>query len=217
MQHLRALARPRIRLAAILFAAGLLTIAWAWMSHTSTAPTTEASADQGVVEALAVTDDEPPADPTTPPAQPETVIVYISGAVRAPDVYQLPAEARVKDLVLAAGGLAPDADPERINLAERLKDGDHLHVLRRGEAQPGAEVEGGSPETATEQGQQLNINTASSADLDGLPGIGQALAQRIDEYRTANGPFKSVEDLRNVKGIGPALFAKIAPLVTVGP
>ena len=133
-------------------------------------------------------------------------------SVRAPEVYQLPAAARMKDLVLAAGGLAPDADLDRINLAEPLKDGAHVHIPRQGESAPDS-----SAGDAPAQNELIDLNTATAADLDGLPGIGQALAQRIVDYRSANGPFKSVDDLQSVKGIGAALLAKIAPLITAGP
>jgi len=152
---------------------------------------------------------------TDTPSPPSTVIVYISGAVSAPDVYELPFDARIKDLVLAAGGLTADADPERINLAERLKDSEHIHVPRQGEA---PENSAGVADTAgAAHSGPLDLNTASASDLDSLPGIGQSFADRIIEYRTTNGPFTSVEDLQKVKGIGAALFAKIAPLVSVGP
>jgi competence protein ComEA len=143
------------------------------------------------------------------------VVVYVSGAVRAPDVYELPSEARIKDLVLAAGGLTADADAERINLAERLKDSEHIHMPRQGEA-TASDSTAADPSGAAQSG-PLDLNTASASDLADLPGIGAALAERIVEFRTSNGPLKSVEDLRNVKGIGSALFAKISPLVTVGP
>ena len=129
-------------------------------------------------------------------------------------MYELPIDARIKDLVLAAGGLTADADPERINLAERLKDSEHIHVPRQGEA---PENSAGVADTAgAAHSGPLDLNTASASDLDSLPGIGQSFADRIIEYRTTNGPFTSVEDLQKVKGIGAALFAKIAPLVSVG-
>jgi competence protein ComEA len=152
---------------------------------------------------------------TETPRLPSTVIVYISGAVRAPDVYELPLDARIKDLVLAAGGLTDDADPEQINLAERLKDSEHVHVLRQGEESDSLAIAAESVDT-TPSG-PLDLNTANASDLDSLPGIGQSFADRIIEYRATNGPFASVEDLQKVKGIGAALFAKIAPLVSVGP
>jgi competence protein ComEA len=214
MQQLRALARRKALLAAAIIAAtGILVLAvsYARRPPASAPPTIEEPLPADDIDTA---DAEPSAAPAAASTPAETVIVYISGAVRAPDVYRLPAEARVKDLVLAAGGFAQDADPERVNLAERLQDEKHIHIPRQGEEQAGDD--GGTQAAAAEDGALIDINTASDADLDGLPGIGQALAQRIVEYRAANGPFKSVDDLRNVKGIGPALFAKIAPLVTAG-
>ena len=143
-------------------------------------------------------------------------IVYISGAVQQPDVYQVPVAARVKDVILAAGGLTEDAAIDDINLAEHVADAQHIHIRRQGESPPSPSSPTDSATEATKDG-LLNLNTASAADLDSLPGIGQSLAERIVEYRTTNGPFQSTEDLQKVKGIGPALFAKLAPLITVGP
>jgi competence protein ComEA len=147
-------------------------------------------------------------EPTAPP-----VVVYVSGAVVVPDVYQLPAAARVKDLVLAAGGLSADADADRINLAARIADGEHVYVPRLGEESSAAPQ---SAASAGGAGGLVDINAAGAAELDSLPGIGPALAERIITHREENGPFESVEDLRQVKGIGAALFSQIAPLVTAG-
>lgn len=153
------------------------------------------------------------------PAQ-ATIVVYITGAVRAPDVYTLPAEARVKDLVMAAGGLAADADSEQINLAARLKDAEHVHVPRLGEATSAVVQDaprGTNVATEVEEADStINVNTASVAELDTLPGIGLAFAQRIVDYRMENGPFASINDLSNVQGIGPTLLEKIAPKITTG-
>ena len=143
-------------------------------------------------------------------------IVYISGAVQQPDVYQVPVAARVKDVVLAAGGLTEDAAIDEINLAEHVADGQHIHIRRQGESPPSPASPVDNAADGSKDG-PLNLNTASAADLDSLPGIGQSIADRIVEYRTTNGPFQSIEDLQKVKGIGPALFAKLAPLIAVGP
>ena len=211
MQHLQALARHKLMLfAAIAFVLGGSILGINWLGTTATGPATPEPQD--LAAAMAEAEDEAPIEPTAAAAD-EQVVVYVSGAVRAPDVYELPKAARIKDLVLAAGGFTADADPESINLAERVNDGQHIHVPRQGEEAPT------DNETATntaEAGQPIDINTASEAELDGLPGIGKALAQRIIDYRTSNGSFKAIEDLRNVKGIGPALFEKITPLITVG-
>ena len=202
-------------LVVVFFALGTIVFTLTWLNSSAPAETNSETA-------LLETIDEPTGaelpsapDSTATPAAPSTVIVYISGAVSAPDVYVLPLDARVKDLVLAAGGLTADADPERINLAERLKDSEHVHVPRQGEALDDAAVAADTPGVAPNG--LLDLNTASASDLDGLPGIGESFAERIIEYRATNGPFTAVEDLQKVKGIGAALFAKIAPLVSVGP
>jgi competence protein ComEA len=215
MRQLRALANNKLWLGIVLcIALGVITLAWGWIGSGAPASGTESTLEEPIDDAPLA--DLPEAtDSAATAAPPGTVIVYISGAVRAPDVYELPSDARIKDLVLAAGGLTADADAERINLAERLKDSQHIHMPRQGE--PAAEDDGAADSIDTAQGEMLDLNTASASDLEGLPGIGASLAERIVEFRASNGSLKSVDDLRNVKGIGPALFAKIAPLVTVGP
>ena len=216
MQHLPAWAGNKRRLAAVLcIALGAIIIVWILVGARAQAATGNDAALEEPLEVVAETDPPNQSIPTAAPSSANTVIVYISGAVRAPDVYELPGEARIKDLVLAAGGLTTSADAERINLAERLKDGEHIHVPSLGEQASGSDDTTDAADAP--QSETLDLNTASAADLDGLPGIGATLAERIIEFRATNGPFKTVDDLRNVKGIGPALFAKIAPLVGVGP
>jgi competence protein ComEA len=202
-------------LVAVCFALSAIAFTMAWLQPGASAEGSDAPLLQEPVDTLADANLAITPRSTDTPSAPGRVIVYISGAVKAPDVYELPADARVKDLVLAAGGLAQDADTERINLAERLKDSAHVHVPRQGEAIDDAAT--AADTSATASGGPLDLNTASASDLDGLPGIGQSIAERIIEYRTSNGAFTSVEDLQKVKGIGAALFAKIAPLVSVGP
>lgn len=144
------------------------------------------------------------------PTGPAELVVYITGGVRYPDVYRLPIGTRVKDAVLAAGGLRPDAAADQINLAAPLTDAGHVHIPLRSD--PAA------PTNATTANQGLlNLNQASLSDLEELPGIGPAMAERIVARRTEEGPFRSVEDLRSVTGVGEKLYAQIAPLVTVGP
>jgi competence protein ComEA len=221
LQHLLGwVRRNQLLLAGIMIVVGIVLLMWPWMRGASATPAGKGTALQEEPAPFGLLEEPVPPTPAKPndePAPAEMVIVYVSGAVRAPDVYQLPAEARVKDLVLAAGGFAEEADPDRINLAARLTDGQHVYIPRQGEA--GAALGDGSsdePAGATEQNDLVDINTASVADLDALSGIGQSFAERIVEYRTENGPFQVIEDLQKVKGIGPALFAKIAPHVTVG-
>ena len=218
MRQLLAWASNNLRVLIVFcFALSAIAFTVAWLG--SRAPDS-ADSEAQLQEPIGASVDADADLPSTPrstdtPSLPSTVIVYVSGAVSAPDVYELPLDARIKDLVLAAGGLTADADPERINLAERLKDSEHIHVPRQGEA---PENSAGVTDTAgAAHSGPLDLNTASASDLDSLPGIGQSFADRIIEYRTTNGPFTSVEDLQKVKGIGAALFAKIAPLVSVRP
>jgi competence protein ComEA len=155
--------------------------------------------------------------PATPPA---TVTVHVAGQVRSPGVYALPAGARVTDAVVAAGGAAAEADVDQLNLAARVADGDRIYVPRTGEAAPspvaggGPAAPGSAPKGGTAAG-PIDLNTATAEQLDALPGIGPVLAQHILDWRTAHGGFRSVDQLRDVSGIGDATFADLAPLVTV--
>jgi competence protein ComEA len=142
---------------------------------------------------------------------PTSIEVYVTGAINKPDVYSLPIGSIVKDLIAAAGGATADADLEAINLAQRLTDQAHIHVPRKGEAIATPSAGGSVP------GALININTADEKTLDTLPGIGPSTAQGIIEFRTSNGPFKKIEDIKNVPRIGDALFEKIKGMITVGP
>jgi competence protein ComEA len=166
----------------------------------------------GGVEILIPTPAPPPAATGTPTLA--LVVVYVSGAVARPDVYSLPEGSRVKQAIEAAGGFTTDADRGQVNLAASLADGGQIYVPRIGEAVPPTPV--APPTTPRAQASApVNINTASLTELDTLPGIGPALAQRIIDDRTANGPFQSPEDIKRVRGIGDALYEQIKDLITV--
>lgn len=159
-----------------------------------------------------------PAPTPTPTAGP--IWVDVGGAVAAPGLYQLPPTARVQQAIEAAGGLAADADLRSVNLARPLADGEKVYVPTAGEAPPTPPEEpAASARTApVDLGVgRLDINKATAAELEALPAIGPKTAQAIVEYRQANGPFRSVEDLLKVKGIGEATLAKIRNLITVSP
>ncbi|WP_064109084.1 ComEA family DNA-binding protein [Leifsonia xyli] len=142
------------------------------------------------------------------------VLVHVTGAVRKPGIASLPAGSRVLDAVAAAGGLTEDADPAAVNLARPVADGEQLVVLRIGEAPPPATAAGGTA-GAGATGGIVNLNTAAQADLETLPRIGPALAQRILDWRQANGRFAAVTDLLKVSGIGQKLFDGLKDRVAV--
>jgi competence protein ComEA len=150
------------------------------------------------------------AGPAGPAAtEPAELVVAVSGEVREPGLVHLPPGARVADAIEAAGGLLPGADVDHLNLARKVTDGELITVG----IPPPPETTGGAPDAGT--GGKVNLNTATLDQLQTLPGIGPALAQRIVDYRTANGPFTSVGQLRDVSGIGEVRFAELQDLVTV--
>jgi competence protein ComEA len=147
------------------------------------------------------------------PVAPSTVVVVqAAGAVVHPGLFRLPSGARVDDLVQAAGGLAADADPDRVNLAALLTDGEKVYVPRVGEAIP--PDAGGAAASSSSSG-PIDLNTATIAQLDTLPGVGPATAQAIVDYRSQHGRFHSVDELLNVRGIGQAKLDEIRALVRV--
>lgn len=159
-----------------------------------------------------------PVPAATPMPSPAPLRVYVSGAVVNPDVYLLAPGSIVKDAILAAGGVAGDADLIRINLAQELRDQQQVYVPCVGEAEAPPPVTGGEPalsSRAADLSGKVNINTANIEELDTLPGIGPAIAQRIVEYREANGLFRSIQDITLVSGIGDATFEKIKDRISV--
>jgi competence protein ComEA len=146
-------------------------------------------------------------------AAPSTVLVHVAGWVRRPGVYELGEGDRVVDAIRAAGGARRGADLGALNLAAVLVDAQQVLVPKTGEAEPAV---GTAPTTGSGTSQQLvNVNTASSTELEELPGIGPVLAQSIVAYREEHGPFTSVDQLEDVSGIGPVTLGEIRDLVTV--
>jgi competence protein ComEA helix-hairpin-helix repeat region len=134
-------------------------------------------------------------------------VVHVSGAVNTPGVYKVADGSRVADVVNAAGGLAPGADANRVNLAQPVKDGMQVHVPLSG-------APGGRPSAGSEAG-KVSVNTADRGELEKLPGIGPVLAQRILDYRQANGPFRNVTELKRISGIGESKFNRIKDRLTL--
>ena len=145
----------------------------------------------------------PPTFTPTPRPTPGPLTVYVSGAVRAPQVLRLPPASRVRDAIAAAGGALADADLALVNLAAPLQDGMQVHV---------AQLALATPLLATGSA-LLRINHADAEALQRLPGVGPVLAQRIIEWREVNGPFASMVDLDKVDGVGPALLRDLEALL----
>ena len=143
------------------------------------------------------------------------LVVQAAGAVAHPGVYRLGAGARVADLVQAAGGPTADGDVERVALAARLVDGQRVVVPRVGQALAAGDAPSGGPAETTGAGAgvPVDLNQATAADLDRLPGVGPATAAAIVAYRDKHGRFRSVDDLGEVPGIGPAKLAALRDLV----
>lgn len=166
----------------------------------------------------------PRADTTTTvagggPSSSGEVVVHVAGAVARPGLFRLVAPARVADAVAAAGGTTGAADLDRVNLAAPVADGERVWVPRRGEAAPevasGGGGGGGGPPAAgggrrpDAPAQRLDVNTATVEQLEALPGIGPATARAIIEHRTRHGPFRTVRQLLDVRGIGEAKLAAL--------
>jgi competence protein ComEA len=152
-------------------------------------------------------------------AKPE-LVVQAAGAVVRPGVYRLVSGSRVVDLVAAAGGLTADADADRVNLASPLSDGARVYLPRRGETIPLGPVSdggstGGAASSPSTLAPPLDLNTATVAQLDTLPGVGPATAAAIIDHRQRHGPFRSVDELAQVRGIGAAKLAQLRDLVHV--
>jgi competence protein ComEA len=150
--------------------------------------------------------------PTVSPA-PSTVLVHVAGRVRRPGVYELGEGDRVIDAIQAAGGPRRGADLGGLNLAALLVDAQQIVVPKRGAAEPPV---GTAPAADSgSAGQLINVNAATAAELETLPGIGPVLSEAIVAYREEHGPFTSVDQLEDVSGIGPVTLEEIRDLVTV--
>ena len=186
--------------ALVVIIAGFL--AWRARPHTETVapggPPVPASVKQDEQDPMAV-----PAPSGSASAQ---VVVAVAGKVAKPGLVTLPAGARVADALTAAGGALRGVDPGPLNLARKVVDGELIMV---GAPPPSAAAAANAP------GGPLNLNAATLADLDTLPGVGPVLAQRILEARDAQGGFKAVSDLRKVSGIGSSRYEQLKDLVTV--
>lgn len=168
-----------------------------------------------------------------------TVRVHVAGAVRRPGVYEVPASGRIIDAVRAAGGASSSADLDAINLAQTLRDTEQVYVPTRSRTSPrtsprtaprlrpttvppvpqsvtaGPTARPPAETAAPAQRKTVNVNQATAAQLEELPGVGEVTARRIISWRQSKGPFATAEDLMKVEGIGPAKFAAMKPFVSV--
>jgi competence protein ComEA len=166
------------------------------------------------------------------PSVPAEAVVHVVGAVKQPGLVRLSPEARVVDALESAGGAKPEADLVALNLAAKLVDGTQLFVPEKGKAEPeklaepyrggGSDAYRAAPEPSVSSGSggksgpapgSISLNTATQTQLESLPGVGPATAQKILEYRRAHGGFSSVEELLAVKGIGPKKLEAVRKFV----
>ncbi|MEB1808154.1 MAG: helix-hairpin-helix domain-containing protein [Bacillaceae bacterium] len=159
--------------------------------------------------------DEEEENEQVPVEQKVSIIVDVKGQVVSPGVYELEEGQRMKDLIELAGGLTPDADEMKINLAAILSDAMAIYIPKVGEEDSPMinSVMVGNPSSTSENG-KININQATAEELQKLPGIGPAKATAIIAYRDENGPFQTVDDLQNVSGIGPKSIEKMRDEIT---
>jgi len=143
----------------------------------------------------------------------EAIVVHVAGAVASPGLYRLAAGARVDDAIAAAGGAVGDADLDAVNLAAKVQDGDRVYVPRQGEVASPSPAGIGSRSSTPQL--PLDLNAATESQLDQLPGVGPATAAAIVEYRNQHGRFRSVDELGEVRGIGPAKLESLRPKVRV--
>ena len=153
----------------------------------------------------------------------EIVIVHITGSVKNPGIVKLKEGSRIEDAIEAAGGLTENADISNVNLAYVLDDGTKIKIPNLDDEDIGDEdvVSKDSGEGIIQEDEKttntniVNINKATENELSTLPGIGNSLATRIVEYRKQNGNFKTIEDIKNVSGIGESKFANIKDFISI--
>lgn len=197
--------RTAAAVGAIAVLAGLVTFVWVRSARPHSLAVSESSPVASRVPVAATT---PTSAATTPTSAGPGVVVDVVGRVRHPGMYTLAPGARVNDAVIAAGGLLRGVNRMTLNLAAKVTDGQQVVVG----------VAGAGPPTTGGQGSAsglVDLNTATLEQLDALPGVGPVLAQHILDWRTAHGSFATVDQLRDVPGIGDVKFTSLRSRVTV--
>lgn len=202
--------RGALALAAVALIAAVVAVILAWTSAARPAGATPAAPDPGV--AVPKLSAAPQLTPASALPASSGLVVDVAGKVRRPGLVKLESGARVADAIAQAGGVLPGTSTTGLSLARRLVDGEQLLV---GLPQPAP----AGPVPSTSAGATLagpvDLNTATVSELDALPGIGPVLAQRVVDWRTEHGGFTSVDQLREVSGLGGKKFDTLAPLVRV--
>ncbi|MCQ2008465.1 helix-hairpin-helix domain-containing protein [Sporolactobacillus sp. STSJ-5] len=150
------------------------------------------------------------------PERVEEFIIDVKGAVREPGIYHVQTTDRVIDAIEQAGGFSKQADRDKVNLAQKLTDEMVIYVPKQGEKEPNVLVEStGNVTEKQESGEMVHVNTADEQTMQNLPGVGPAKAKAIIHYREEHGPFKSVDELTNVSGIGDKSLEKMKPNISL--
>ena len=210
---------PRVRVGALLLAAAIAGYFWYQVGQgqtSSSLPASSISPSPSRQSFRSTTTTKPP------------FLVHVAGAVAHPGLVRVPAGARVADAIAAAGGGLPDADLDRLNLAAKVADGQRIPVAKIGAPGASAPVDGSATGIDTSAvgsgsgsagssptGGPVDLNTATETQLETLPGIGPSFAAAIIRERERRGGFTSVDQLRDVRGIGEKRFAELKPLVSV--
>lgn len=206
--------RPHLIVIAVLLIIGLVGAGWAVLRARPVAVATPVG-HESPTAAL------PSRSESSPTPSPMIIMVHVAGAVREPGVVELPDGSRVRDALRKAGGLKKNADPDELNLAQLLSDGQQVMVgterkpvgeVRDGTGGGGADSSGSA---GGGSGKTVNLNTATAEQLETLSGVGPVTAQKIIAWRDEHGRFSRIEELQEVSGIGPKTYAEIAPQVTV--
>jgi competence protein ComEA len=204
--------QPGVRVLALAgLLAALLAGAYLWSSRPEPRP-----APQAVVRPAAQPAIAPSTGGSTPTPSPSPLVVDVAGKVHHPGVVSLPPGARVIDAIKEAGGVRPGTKTGTLNLARHVVDGEQILVgVNATPAPTGPPTDTSGASGPAAPGTPMDLNSATATQLDQLPGVGPVLAQRIVDYRTQHGGFRSVDELRQVSGIGDAKYADIKSLVRV--